>query len=175
MGVATAVQDWEFMVSHAAKAGPDDHKDLFVMSSKNGLSHRMMQENGVIEERWKESCIPEMAWNTGTYLPGGQRRDVNWEEKLRQSEELRKRSTKAQWERFGMAMFGGLALIGPMLLMVLHRDRTTALATTSGSVFLFAIIVSRFTLASPDVAVAAVAAYAAVLVTFVGSSLPQTT
>lgn len=70
-----------------------------------------------------------------------------------------------------MSIFGGLALIAPMLTMALHDDHAAALAVTSGSVVFFAIIVAVFTPASPEVALGAVSAYAAGLVVFVGSTL----
>jgi hypothetical protein len=69
----------------------------------------------------------------------------------------------------------GIALIALMLKWSCMKDRNTALATTSGSAFLFAIIVAVFMPATPVVAVEAVAAYAAVLVVFVGSKLPPAT
>lgn len=63
-------------------------------------------------------------------------------------------------------------LISPMLLMVLHSDRTTSLATTSVATMLFALAlaISGRDLAGKDV-LGAVAAYAAVLVVFVGTSI----
>jgi hypothetical protein len=54
-------------------------------------------------------------------------------------------------------------------------DRTTALATTSGSVLLFAILFAAFMHMPPEVAIGAVSAYATVLVVFVGSTLPPAT
>jgi hypothetical protein len=169
------VRDWEFMVEHAAKADGDTARDLFVPSSKNPLSHRLMQEKGVIEVGWENRCVPEESKPGDTYLPGGQRRRVNEEKERVRQEEMKRKSSRARWERFGLGMFGGIALIAPMLLMVLHRDRTTALATTSVSMILFAVIISFLPMASPDLALATVAAYAAVLVVFVGAALPQPT
>lgn len=169
---AAAVRDWEFMVEHAAKTDGDIAKDLFVLSSKKELSHRLMQDKGAIEKGWELYCMPEAPKGGETYLPGGQRRRVNEEKDQLRREEAKRKSVRARWERFGMGLFGGIALIAPMLLMVLHRDRTTALATTSASVILFAVAVAFLPLASPDLTIAVVAAYAAVLVVFVGASLP---
>lgn len=169
------MRDWEFMVEHAAKTDGDIAKDLFVPSSKKPLSHRLMQEKGVIEMGWESCCVPEEPKPGDTYLPGGQRRRVNEEKERLRQEEMKRKTFRARWERFGMGVFGGIALIAPMLLMVLYRDRTTALTTTSVSMILFAIIISFLPIASPDLALAAVAAYAAVLVVFVGAALPQPT
>jgi len=78
---------------------------------------------------------------------------------------------KAFTERLIGAMFGGLALIGPMLIMVLKPSRDTSLITVSVATFLFAISVAVGAQDSlgKDV-LAATAAYAAVLVVFVGTS-----
>lgn len=169
------MRDWEFMVEHAAKTDGDIAKDLFIASSKNPLSYKLMQEKGLIEMGWESYCVPEEPKPGDTYLPGGQRRRVNEEKERLRQKEMRIKSSRARWERFGMGVFGGIALIAPMLLMVLHRDRTTALVTTSVSMILFAIIISFLPIASPDVALVAVATYAAVLVVFVGAALPQPT
>jgi hypothetical protein len=72
-----------------------------------------------------------------------------------------------------MALFGGVSLIGPMLIMTLHPSRNTSLITTSVATFLFAIALA---LGATDTAgkdvLAATAAYTAVLVVFVGTSSP---
>jgi hypothetical protein len=85
---------------------------------------------------------------------------------------LDREKQNAFWERLWMGGFGGIALIGPMLLMVLHRDLNTSIITASVATVLFAIFlaVTARSLAGKDV-LAAVAAYAAVLVVFVGTSM----
>jgi hypothetical protein len=77
--------------------------------------------------------------------------------------------------RLAMALFGGAALIAPMLIMTLHQSKLTSLLTTS----LFVVVVA-VTLAwwmedakNQDV-MAATAAYAAVLVVFVGTGTTTT-
>lgn len=57
-----------------------------------------------------------------------------------------------------------------MLLMVLYKHLLTSLLTTSIAVFLFALAMAIFSTGSPETLLAAVAAYAAVLVVFVGTS-----
>jgi hypothetical protein len=93
---------------------------------------------------------------------------------------LRKIEVKAMkkdqfFSRLTMALFGGAALIAPMLIMILHQSKLTSLLTTS----LFVVVVA-VTLAwwmedatSKDI-VGATAAYAAVLVVFVGTGTPTT-
>ena len=83
-----------------------------------------------------------------------------------------KRSQKAALtQRIVMAMFGGVALITPMLIMTLHSSRNVSLVTTSLATFIFALILAfgATESAGKDV-LAATAAYAAVLVVFVGTN-----
>ena len=82
---------------------------------------------------------------------------------------------KAFTQRIIMAMFGGAALIGPMLIMTLHPSRNTSLVTVSIATFLFALVLAFIARdsAGKDV-LAATAAYAAVLVVFVGTSMTPT-
>jgi hypothetical protein len=82
-------------------------------------------------------------------------------------------SHKASSERLWMGSFGGLALIVPMLVMVLHRSlRGSLIVSSVGTVlFAFALALAARSLRGMDV-LAATAAYAAVLVVFVGTSLP---
>ncbi|OCK85086.1 hypothetical protein K432DRAFT_400533 [Lepidopterella palustris CBS 459.81] len=70
-----------------------------------------------------------------------------------------------------MATFGGLALLLPMLIMVLHPTKLTAVTTTVVCV-LFVGIVLSFSMhnAEDKDILAASAEYAAVLVVFVGTS-----
>jgi hypothetical protein len=82
----------------------------------------------------------------------------------------------AYLERLLLGSFGGIMLIGPMLLMVLNYNRNTTLITTSVATALFTIVLATFArgMAGKDV-LAAVAAYAAVLVVFVGTSITPST
>lgn len=71
-----------------------------------------------------------------------------------------------------MALFGGAAVIGPMLVMTLHPSRNTSRITVSLATFLFALLLAIVAKdsAGKDV-LAATAAYAAVLIVFVGTSM----
>jgi hypothetical protein len=68
-----------------------------------------------------------------------------------------------------MAAIGGAFLIGPMLLMVLHKTLLTTLLTSSICVFAFGLLMAMF-LEKPFDVLSATAAYAAVLVVFIGTS-----
>ena len=73
--------------------------------------------------------------------------------------------------RLWFSLLGGLALIAPMLLMVLYKGgENVSLITTSVSTILFAVAMAKFSTQPPWNLVATTAAYAAVLVVFVGSS-----
>jgi hypothetical protein len=73
--------------------------------------------------------------------------------------------------RLKMALFGGIALVAPMLVMSLHPTRLTQLLTTSVFVLVVGIILAWYMKdADKKDILGATAAYAAVLVVFVGSS-----
>jgi hypothetical protein len=81
---------------------------------------------------------------------------------------------KKQRERLAarliMALFGGLALVAPMLVMTLHPTRLTTLLTTSICIVVVAVALAFYLDdAQPKDVMAATAAYAAVLVVFVGA------
>ncbi|KAI1322753.1 hypothetical protein F5Y16DRAFT_415564 [Xylariaceae sp. FL0255] len=81
----------------------------------------------------------------------------------------KERRRKALVFRFAVALFSGVALIAPMLIMVLHQGIPTALATTSVAVFILAIVVALYSNAGAEAIMGTVAAYAAVLIVFVGN------
>lgn len=71
--------------------------------------------------------------------------------------------------RLVMALGGGLALVGPMLVMVLHPTRLIVVLTPSICVIAAAVCLAVFMVDSqPKDVLACTAAYAAVLVVFVG-------
>ncbi len=78
-------------------------------------------------------------------------------------------------QRIIMAMFGGAALIGPMLIMTIHLSKNTSLITVSVATFVFALVLAFIARdsAGKDV-LGATAAYAAALVVFVGTSMAPT-
>ena len=72
--------------------------------------------------------------------------------------------------RFIVAICGGLSRVVPMIIMRICADMVKSLVTTSIAVFLFAGTLSLLFKASDVQALAATAAYAAVLVVVVGTS-----
>jgi len=88
-------------------------------------------------------------------------------------ESHRKAEFKAFISRFKMAIFGGFALLAPMLIMTLHATKLTALLTTA----IFVLVVAGILAASMRAAenkdvITATVAYTAVLVVFVGTANP---
>jgi len=79
---------------------------------------------------------------------------------------------KMTWQRFAFAMLGGLALIVPVLLIVVHTTPVPVrpLVVVSISILLFALGVAVFSKAVPENLLAATAAYAAVLVVFISNT-----
>lgn len=72
-------------------------------------------------------------------------------------------------------VFGGLALLVPMMIMVLNPTKLTALVTTIVFVFFVAVVLSTtMDNAQPKDLFAAIAAHAAVLVVFVGTNTVTT-
>jgi len=80
----------------------------------------------------------------------------------------------AEWKAFTRrllwTLLGGLSLIGPTLLMVLHGGLRTTLATASACTVAFALVLALFSKESPLTLVGATAGYAAVMVVFIGTS-----
>lgn len=82
----------------------------------------------------------------------------------------KKRTWDAFLSRLYMALFGGLALTVPMLIMTLHQSKVTSLVTTSVFVIAVAVALAWFMKdAQAKDIIGATAAYAAVLVVFVGT------
>lgn len=82
--------------------------------------------------------------------------------------ENRAKSELAQLrDRVVMALLGGVFLVGPMWLMMLHRTLYTCLVATTVCVVLFGLVMA-WLLERPMEVLSGTAAYAAVLVVFVG-------
>ena len=82
-------------------------------------------------------------------------------------------ATQYLLKRIRMALFGGIVVVVPMLIMTLHRTLLTTLLTTSLFVLAFGLILA-FSMDSqvPGDILTATAAYAAIMVVFLGTTLP---
>lgn len=77
------------------------------------------------------------------------------------------------FNRVRMALFGGVVVVAPMLIMALHRTLLTTLLTTSVFVLAVGLVLAwSMDTAEPKDILMATAAYAAILVVFVGTTLP---
>lgn len=74
-------------------------------------------------------------------------------------------------ERLLFASVGGLSLIVPMLIMANVPGKVASLMTTCVALLIFVVVIAFLTKLSPNEVLATTAAYAAVLVVFVGTSL----
>jgi hypothetical protein len=155
-----ALRDFEYMQEHAARHVKDDKRDPFLLKSSNLLQRLAMQDAGVIPDLvLPEGRLPVARDRFEPQLPGMSRTVAH---RASESEQL--------WVRFAMASAGGLVLIVPMLIMANLETNTASLVTTSIAMFLFAAGITFGTQLKPDQVLGATAAYAAVLVVFVGTS-----
>ena len=81
-----------------------------------------------------------------------------------------KQKTEDFLTRLAFSVIGGIFLVVPMWLMVLYNAKYTAVITTSISVLLWAIATAWKAEGGPIAVLSATAAYAAVLVVFVGTN-----
>jgi hypothetical protein len=151
------------MVAYSKKADGDPSSDPFVLTSSRPLDHKLMAEAGLT------SLSPESAHRIQVAIEKERAILPPILDGTRLHHNKRQRQ-KEFWKRLRMAIFGGVALVGPMLIMVLYKHLLTSLLTVSLSVFLFALVVAVFSTGTPENVLAAVAAYAAVHVVFVGAS-----
>ena len=89
-------------------------------------------------------------------------------------EEQKRKRVRDEWlaarfKRFLLAFYAVVALIAPMLLMSLVKTLTCSLATTSIATMLFAILITFIKAVNEGQIFGITAAYAAVLVVFVGT------
>jgi len=169
--LGTAWRDWDMILQSTSTA----EEDPFRITTHEELSAKLMEEAGILSgpmlfdhKRLPFRRMPSDDWDKPK-LPGVSRHDKKDEEKIQDI-----------IQRFCWGIGGGLALIGPMLLMVLSKSLLTTLLTTSVSVVVFAFVIAMVSggiipgtksvdLGPGDV-LAATATYAAVLVVFVGAS-----
>ena len=83
------------------------------------------------------------------------------------TETTQKEKTKNFLNRLIMSLVGGAFLVGPLWLMLLHNTHYTALITTFVLVFVCRVM-TAWRLENPIAVLSTTAAYAAVLVVFVG-------
>lgn len=153
--------------------------DPFVVSTDYAMQRRLLRE---VEGSWHERrmsitdrerskrFLDDMEQLTAKY---GLANTVDHDNVLRfgggtRSSMNRKEMVEQYTRKVAMAIIGGSFLIAPMLIMVLHPGLVTSLVTTSACILAFGLVMSIFLNAPFDV-LSGTAAYAAVLVVFIGT------
>lgn len=148
-----AVRDMDYIQSRATTPMEDDP---FHIHTSRSVERELMKEYGLISEQQYQDLPPP----TDHTIYGLRR--------LAAAKADRK-ATKSQ--RLYHALGGGLALVVPMLIMAIVSSTICSLATTSIFVVVFSFVVALGSELKPQEILAVTAAYAAVLVVFVGTSL----
>jgi hypothetical protein len=173
-----ALTDWESIKAYAAKGRLDDP---FILSTAR------LRDSNLINEEMKKY------WDKTTSMAGDMRADYNIltiHQDLQSLEAFVEPNDKNQpytlfggsrteihrkikfenfLQRLIMAGVGGAFLVGPMLIMVLKKTLLTTLLTTAICVVAFGFTLAVY-LDQPFNVLSGTAAYAAVLVVFVGTS-----
>jgi hypothetical protein len=148
-----AVQDYDYMV-HSSKLPLDP----FLVTGERNIDafviHSIM---GDLQDSKLDPILVDGPWETESNQPIGGTRTQN----------VAKNWIKGIKERIIMATLGGFFLVGPMWLMVLYNKPYTSLISTTVLVVVFGLMMVWF-LERPMDVMSATAAYAAVLVVFVG-------
>ncbi|KAI0481668.1 hypothetical protein F4859DRAFT_475549, partial [Xylaria cf. heliscus] len=148
-----AVQDYDYMTSRSKLP-----RDPFYITGERYIDSYVL--HSLLGDAMKDITEPPMLvdtpWENTKEPIGGTRNEVTAKS---ESAEFRK--------RIAIAAVAGFFLIGPMWLMVLHNTLWTRLVSTTVFVTVFGIILA-YSLDSPKEVMSGTAAYAAVLVVFVG-------
>jgi hypothetical protein len=160
-----AVRDFDFMQQRAVDCGENDEDDPFYLKSSKELDRLAME--------W--AClIPDHVLPAGD-LPIARDRDHPVLPGVPRTVAIKAVKSKHLLLRFSMASAGGLSLIVPVLVMANVPGIISSLITTCIAMLIFAIGITFGTDLKADQVLGATAAYAAVLVVFVGTSLAETT
>lgn len=153
------------------------HADPFLITTEDRLSFILMEREGLFRH---PNLTPEQVQSL---TDRHRRRSAAWDPESNmlpgesRTEMRRRNEVRLFFERFTLGVFGGLAIIAPMLIMALSNSLLVSLVVTSVTTMLFAVLLALPVfgggLDGPTVLVS-VAAYAAILVVFVGTSLSVT-
>lgn len=152
-------------------------RDPFLITTEDRLSFILMEREGLFRH---PSLDPEEVEHLTNRL---RRRSTAWNPKLNmlpgesRTEMRRINEVRLFFERFTLGVFGGLAIIAPMLIMALSNSLLVSLIVTSVTTMLFAVLLALPMIGGAldgQTVLASVAAYAAILVVFVGTSLSVT-
>jgi hypothetical protein len=156
--IVQALQDYDYMRTRSKEP-----TDPFLVTGERWIDHRILQRamgnfhDYFVAENFEidNSIGPWMENEDGVPI-GGTR-----------NEKIKETEWKNFIKRLQMAVLGGVFLLVPMWLMVLHQTRYTALISTTVFVAIFGLVMARYLEKEMEV-LSVTAAYAAVLVVFVG-------
>ena len=134
-----------------------DHDPFLLMTTKQ-MEREMMLDSGLITAHEMVDGLPPAFDKSNPALPGVGRT-------------ARVHATEARARTINLlcALLGGLALIIPMIIMKLVPTQACVLVTTTSFVLAFALVIALLSGLKPNEVLAVTAAYAAVLVVFVGA------
>ncbi|EXJ86736.1 hypothetical protein A1O3_03690 [Capronia epimyces CBS 606.96] len=153
----SALRDWDYMMQ---PRHVDRWEDPCLITSDRVLDLSLMIEAGLVQVKESRGASGPKDYDD-PILPGDSKTFV-----------VKQQDLQLFFKRFVAAIFGGIALLGPVILMVLKQDMLTTLLTASVSVILFAFALVCFSEESVGSLIGLVAAYTAVLVVFIGTSTP---
>lgn len=175
ISIATAIRNYDMMVDLKEARRTIGEPDPFRITSQDRLGFILLKRVGLFEnrgpavaaaseERSRLNIKHKKAWDKGlNILPEfsrTQRKMLNERDKF--------------IRRLSLGVLGGLAILVPMLIMALVNTLMMSLVVTCVATLLFAVVLS-LPLYGGDLdeqtVLGAVAAYAAILVVFVGTSL----
>ncbi|KAK1751312.1 hypothetical protein QBC47DRAFT_307927 [Echria macrotheca] len=166
-----ALQDYDYMIKCTSA-----QRDWFLISGERMVDAYVMYRVGVQPVEDKDEGEREHSVGQEKVKKKKKRGTIPvlgpWEEENTPIGGTRNENVKKSWvlgfrQRVVMAALGGAFLIAPMWLMVLHNTLYTALVSTTVFVFVFGLMMSAL-LEKPMDVLSGTAAYAAVLVVFVG-------
>lgn len=161
MGLVTALRDLKYMLEMPSKNTNVAKflQDLLYLNAGKPSDLAIMMDANLIKEYAEKPLL-----NVSNYIGEGGRFH---------KQDTRQRSREDLLDRIRMALFGGVVVVAPMLIMTLHRTLLTALLTTSLFVLAVGLVLAwLMDSAEPKDILTATAAYAAILVVFVGTTLP---
>lgn len=138
--------------------------DLLYLNASNASDLAILMDANLIKDYRDYPLQSKPRLHVSNYIGEGGCKDRRF---------TRQRQLEALLNRIKMALFGGVVVVAPMLIMALHRTLLTTLLTTSLFVLAVGLILAwSMDSGEPKDILTATAAYAAILVVFVGTTLP---
>lgn len=142
------------------KAANGYDSDPFLLQTSSQMECDMIKEHGLVKDYVNlAGDLPPALDRDNPRLPG-----------LGRAARLRALQAHNRYLKLYHALGGGLALIVPMVVMKLVPGEVCSLVTTSACMVVFSVVIAWRSELKPQEILAVTAAYAAVLVVFVGAA-----